>query len=283
MTASRATILRKTTAGISGDAERPSPERFLKGAGDATMTQVFRTAADEDLTESAAIAQAARVLMAGGLALIPTETVYGLAVAVSAFTHSSADATEPLVNGCPVPAEETGYRRIFDLKQRELAQTVPWLVDGADALERYGHDVDPGAQALARAFWPGALTLIVPARDDVPAFMRAADGTVALRSSASPVVAALIEACGSPLACTSANTHGAPAPASFSAVEQRILDGVDIAIDAGATPCQDASTIVSFPGGEPQIIRQGALSAADIKRVLEELCGPERATSLRKG
>ena len=254
------------------------------------MTQVFRTAADEDLTESAAIAQAARVLMAGGLALIPTETVYGLAVAVSAFTCPSAGATEPLVNGCPVPAEGTGYRRIFDLKQRELTQTVPWLVAGADALERYGHDADPGAQALARAFWPGALTLIVPARDDVPAFMRAvpafmraADGTVALRSSASPVVAALIEACGSPLACTSANTHGAPAPASCSAVEQRILDGVDVAIDAGATPCQDASTIVSFPGGEPQIIRQGALSAADIKRVLKEPCGPERATSLRKG
>lgn len=260
---------------------------IFKGAGDATMTQVFRTAADEDLTESAAIAQAARVLMAGGLALIPTETVYGLAVAVSAFTEASpadgvAETEAPKVNGCPVPAEGTGYRRIFDLKQRELTQTVPWLVDGADALERYGHDVDPGARALARAFWPGALTLIVPARDDVPAFMRAADGTVALRSSASPVVAALIEACGSPLACTSANTHGAPAPASFSAVEQRILDGVDIAIDAGTTPCQDASTIVSFPGGEPQIIRQGALSAADIKRVLEGSCGPERATSLRK-
>ena len=71
-------------------------------------------------------------------------------------------------------------------------------------------------------------------------------------------------------ACTSANTHGAPAPASFITVEGRILEGVDVAVDAGETPCRDASTIVSFQHGEFQILRQGALPASEIERVLSD-------------
>ena len=164
----------------------------------------------------------------------------------------------------------TGYRRIFTLKQRELTQTVAWLVDGVEALDRYGVDIPEDARILARRCWPGALTIVVKAAPCVPTFMRAADDTVALRASASPVVQALIRACGSPLACTSANTHGAPAPASFITVEGRILEGVDVAVDAGETPCRDASTIVSFQHGELQILRQGALPASEIERVLSD-------------
>ena len=120
---------------------------------------------------------AADCLTAGGLALVPTETVYGVGVAISAFAAN-----------LETPGSDTGYGRIFTLKQRELTQTVPWLVDGPAALERYGKDVPHSICALAEKLWPGALTLVVPASDDVPPFMRAADGTVALRASASPVV-----------------------------------------------------------------------------------------------
>ena len=201
---------------------------------------------------------AADCLTAGGLALVPTETVYGVGVAVSAF------ATNP-----ETPGPDTGYGRIFTLKQRELTQTVPWLVDGPAALERYGKDVPHSICALAGKLWPGALTLVVPAADDVPLFMRAADGTVALRASASPVVQELIARCGSPLAVTSANTHGKPAPISFDEVEPRILAGVDVAIDAGETPCRDASTIVAVRDGELQILREGALTVREIRAVLE--------------
>lgn len=243
------------------------------------MGQVYRTQGGALAPE--ALDAVAGVLRSGGLALIPTETVYGIGVAVSAFAHLGAavpgsagedaaarEGRQCLVNGVPVPREPSGYRRIFELKQRDLAQTVPWLVGGAGDLDRYARDVDPRTRALARSLWPGALTLVVPARDGVPAFMRAADGTVALRASASPVVAALVEACGCPLAVTSANTHGKPAPASFAEVEQRILDGVDVAVDAGATACRDASTIVSFPSGNLQIIRQGALAPSAIEGAL---------------
>ena len=83
-----------------------------------------------------------------------------------------------------------------------------------------------------------------------------------------PVIQALIRACASPLAVTSANTHGMPAPVSFDDVEPRILAGVDAAIDAGATPCRDASTIISTLDGTCRIIRQGALSAERIQSAL---------------
>lgn len=163
-----------------------------------------------------------------------------------------------------------GYRRIFTLKQRELTQTVAWLVDGVEALDRYGVDIPEDARVLARRCWPGALTIVVKAAPCVPTFMRAADDTVALRASASPVVQASSAPAAVPLACTSANTHGAPSPASFAAVEGRILEGVDVAVDAGETPCRDASTIVSFQHGGLQILRQGALPASEIERVLSD-------------
>ncbi|WP_418740459.1 L-threonylcarbamoyladenylate synthase [Enorma sp.] len=210
------------------------------------------------------------MLSSGGLALIPTETVYGLAVAVAPFMQpgvAKGASREPSVNGAALPPASSGYRRIFTVKQRDLAQTVPWLVGGVDDLDRYGCAVDEVTRALADAFWPGALTLIVRANNRVPRFMQAADGTVALRCSASPVVAALIRACGCPLATTSANTHGMPAPASFDVVEPVVLAGVDVAIDAGETPCQDASTIVSCVSGEVVVARYGALSEDDIQRV----------------
>lgn len=222
------------------------------------MQRIYRVA-EGSAPHPLAIGDAAMILRDGGLALMPTETVYGLGVSVAAYSGGTGEMPEP----------GSGYARIFSLKRRELTQTVPWLVHGEFDLDTYGVDVPDGIRVLAHAFWPGALTLIVKAADCVPAFMRASDGTVALRASGSPVVQALIRACGSPLAVTSANTHGMSAPTSFAEVEPRVLAGVDAAIDAGATVCRDASTIVSIVNGKPNIIRQGALSAEAIRSALE--------------
>lgn len=221
------------------------------------MLRIYKVAEGDAAPHPLAVHDVALMLKVGNLALIPTETVYGIGVAVNTFAST---------DGIPTP--ESGYARIFSLKQREFSQTVPWLVGGPEALDRYGRDVPAQIRKLAEAFWPGALTFIVPASADVPAFMQAADGTVALRASASPIVQALVRACKSPLAVTSANTHGAPAPAAFKDVEPRILQGVDVAVNAGATPCRDASTIVAFKDGKLNIIRQGALSAERIRTVL---------------
>lgn len=147
-------------------------------------------------------------------------------------------------------------------------------MSGAEALDEYGVDVPQAIRDLAAAFWPGALTLVVPAGPRVPAFMRASDGTVALRASASSVVQELIRLCDSPLAMTSANTHGKPAPTSFVEVEPRILSGVDVAVDAGETPCRDASTIVAVQGGEVTILRQGRLPQKTYTRLWRSFrCG----------
>lgn len=264
------------------------------------MLRVYKVAEGASAPHPLAVAEVASVLRRGGLALLPTETVYGIGVSIAAFaqqaptgsktksaTASASGATtetfattpnisqeldpELLVNGTPTPGPHTGYGRIFTLKQRSLKQTVPWLVDGPQALDEYGAEVPQSIRILAQKFWPGALTLVVKAAPNVPAFMQAADGTVALRASASPVIQALVKACKSPLAVTSANTHGAPAPAAFAQAEPRILDGVDVAVDAGATPCRDASTIVSCaPDGSLNIIRQGALPAEDLYAALRE-------------
>ena len=241
------------------------------------MVRVYRIDGAARLPHDLAIRDVAHTLLAGGLALVPTETVYGLGVAVDAAARSAVapaktDAPAAAL-GCALPPPASGYRRIFDLKQRDLAQTVPWLVGGIEDIDRYGRAINDVTRALAQAFWPGALTLIVDANERVPRFMQASDGTVALRASASPVIQALVRACSCPLATTSANTHGAPAPASFSAAEPRILAGVDVAIDAQETPCQDASTIVSARGGSVEIVRHGAIADEEIYRVAQGAAG----------
>ena len=118
------------------------------------------------------------------------------------------------------------------------------------------------------------------ASDEVPLYMQAADGTVALRASACGCVQRLVRACDSPLAVTSANTHGMPAPASFEQVEQRILAGVDLAIDGGKTVCQEASTIVSCEGGQITLLRVGALAQSDLEAALR---AANINTPIRKG
>lgn len=221
------------------------------------MQRIYRIGQAGHLVAGAT--DAAHCLTAGALALLPTETVYGVGVAVAPFATTDE-----------LPAEHTGYRRIFSLKYRELTQTVPWLVADESALDTYGADVTSAARALARVFWPGALTIVVNAAACVPAFMQASDGTVALRASAQPVIQQLVRACNSPLAVTSANTHGKPAPASFAQVEKRILAGVDIAVDAGATACQEASTIVSCTGEHIVLLREGAIPLADLQQALAQ-------------
>ena len=187
----------------------------------------------------------------------------------SSVAPAAADAGEPLVNGVSVPPEGSGYRRIFSVKHRDLAQTVPWLVSGAEDLDRYGAGVDARTRALASSLWPGALTLIHARRALGPALHAGSrrDGRAARLGLAG----------GPPRSCApAAAPWPSPAPTPTATPPRRRstrwspawLEGVDVAIDAGATACRDASTIVSFPSGELKIIRQGALGARAIRQAL---------------
>jgi L-threonylcarbamoyladenylate synthase len=198
---------------------------------------------DSESPNAEVINLAATVLRDGGLVVFPTETVYGIgALADSKF----------------------GAQEIFEVKVRPLDKPLPWLVESEDALDIYGVDVPEYAHRLARAYWPGPLTLVVSASDRVGRDFRAPDGTVALRSPKHEVVIELLQAAGGPLIATSANTSGNPAPGAFEEVEMRIVQAADLSLDGGETEHQTSSTVVDSTGPEPVVLREGAISSADI-------------------
>lgn len=196
--------------------------------------------------EPATIGRAAETLRSGGVAVVPTDTVYGVAQSVEANPDGAAG--------------------LFAIKRRPRDKAIPWLVADAAALDAYGADVAPYAHALAARLWPGGLTLIVRAAPAVPPAYRGAGATIALRMPACPPVVALVRALGCPLATTSANTSGAPAVDAFARLEPRLLEEAAVALDDGL-PAHGtcASTVVDCtdPAG-PRIVRQGGVSAARI-------------------
>jgi release factor glutamine methyltransferase len=205
------------------------------------MSKVFHI--DPENPSAEVINLAATVLRDGGIVVFPTETVYG----IGAAAHS-----------CFGPHE------IFDIKVRPLEKPLPWLVEDEDALDIYGVEVPEYAHNLAKAFWPGALSLVVKASDVVGKDFRADDDTVALRSPDHEVVMELIQASGGPIIATSANTSGMPAPGDFAEVEERILAAADVVLDGGETAHRMASTVVGCTGPEPVILREGAIPSDQI-------------------
>ena len=205
------------------------------------MSKVYRV--DPENPNAEVINLAATVLRDGGIAVFPTETVYGIgAVADSCF----------------------GPHELFEIKVRPSSLPIPLLVETEDALDIWGSDVPDYAHNLAKAFWPGAVTLVVKASDRVPKDFRAPDGSVGLRSPKHEVVLELIQAAGGPLFTTSANTHGNPAPGAFDEIEPRIISHADVVLNGGETEHQVPSTVVVCTGPEPVIAREGAVPADEI-------------------
>jgi len=202
------------------------------------MTRVLATS--QDRPEDDVVEEAARVLLGGGVVVVPTDSVYGIA--------------------CAATPGNPGHGRIFEIKRRARAQTLPWLIADPLDLDRYAREVPAAARELIRRAWPGQLTLVVSASAEVPENYRAADGTVALRLPDSALVRALAYRCGVPLATTSANTHGRPSATSAAAVEREVAEAADLVIDAGPAPVAVASTVVDFLGGRPRVLRAGPVS-----------------------
>lgn len=216
-------------------------------------------AVSQEKPSAIVVRDVAKLLLEGGVVVIPTDSVYGISCAA--------------IPGNP------GLERIFNIKGRNRAQTLPWLVADARDLNLYGRNVPAWAQALAKRYWPGALTLVVEASalvpdehslrrvvargdaGDVPAL-----ATIALRCPDSRLVRDIARELGVPLATTSANTHGAASATSASDVEGRLVKMSDLTLDAGLAPIAVASTIVDCTGTEPHILREGAIATAAILR-----------------
>jgi len=187
--------------------------------------------------DDAAIAEAARLVLAGQPVAVPTETVYGLA----------ADATN---------AEAVA--RIYEAKGRPSFN--PLIVHVADlaAAEAIGAFNDE-ARALAAAHWPGPLTLVVPLRGDAPiaSLVTAGLATIALRVPAHPAMQALLKAVGRPLAAPSANASGRISPTRAAHVLASLNGRIPMVIDGGPTERGIESTIVAATGGPLRLLRRG--------------------------
>jgi len=202
--------------------------------------------------QPALIAQAVALLRTGQPVVFPTDTVYGLGIAVLPTTDAAAALT------------------LYELKQRDAGKPIPWLVPGADALATYAQDLPPYAYALARAFWPGALTLVARAAPAVPVHFQAPNGTIALRMPAHPIALALLHTLGVPLTATSANRQGEPPATSRGTLDPFLAQRVPLVIDGGPTPTHGPSTVVDCQGPAPRILREGALARQAIEAACQD-------------
>jgi L-threonylcarbamoyladenylate synthase len=206
------------------------------------------------------IATAAEALRRGELVILPTETVYGLA----------ADAG----NGRAVA-------RIFEVKGRPrfnpLISHVPGVA-AARALAQF----DKQAEALAEAFWPGPLTLVLPASDGarVSDLARAGLDTVAIRAPAHPTAQALLRAFGGPVAAPSANRSGRPSPTRLAHALEEVGAGVAAALDGGPCVVGLESTVVSVAPTGVSLLRPGGVTRAEIEAVVGPLT-PDGDTVVR--
>lgn len=191
------------------------------------------------------IEQCADILKRGGVAAVPTETVYGLA----------ANGLEP-----------EAVRKIFAAKGRPETKPVSLFVRDLRDAERFCR-VSEAARRLS-AFWPGPLTVILPRLGRVPDEITAGGEGVGIRVPDDPLTLKLLEMCGFPLTGTSANLSGEPAAVSGAQAYEIFRGRVDAVLDGGACPGGVPSTVVDLTGNIAKIVRFGALSKETIENAL---------------
>lgn len=189
-----------------------------------------------------ALEEAARALAEGWPVAIPTDTVYGLAVD---------------------PFQPGATERVFEAKRRPRDVSLPVLVTGRAQALTLTTAVPAGALVLMDRFWPGPLTVVLPARPGLGADLGDDDVTVGVRCPAHPVPLALCAATG-PLATTSANRHGEPTLVTADAVAATFGAAVAVVLDGG-TCAGRASTVVDCTGQEPRLLRQGRLPWDEVR------------------
>jgi L-threonylcarbamoyladenylate synthase len=205
---------------------------------------------DPQRPDEATIARAAEILRSGGLVAFPTETVYGL----------GANALDP-----------AAVDRIYAAKGRPLFNPLIVHVADADHARDVASAWPDNAERLARAFWPGPLTLVLPKRPEVPASVTGGLDTVAVRVPSHPVARALLTAARIPVAAPSANRSTEVSPTTGSHVEKSLGDAVDLILDSGPTTVGIESTVVDLTFDLPAILRPGMITREDLARVIGEI------------
>ncbi len=194
-----------------------------------------------------ALRRAAEFLRAGELVAFPTDTVYGVGA---------------------VCWNESAVAKLYTAKLRSLDKAIPILLADTADLALVARDLPPMAIKLGDAFWPGALTLVVPKAERVPLEVTSGGDTVAVRIPNHDLTRALIRLSGAPLATTSANLSGGPSPVTAEEVAAQLAGRIPMILDGGACPGGAASTVVDVTGPTPRILRPGPITEADILAVL---------------
>ncbi|MHA6805468.1 L-threonylcarbamoyladenylate synthase [Salinifilum ghardaiensis] len=207
---------------------------------------------DRPDSREAGLAAAANAIRAGGLVVLPTDTVYG--IGADAFDSNAVGA-------------------LLEAKGRGRDMPVPVLVGSWSTVDGLVLSTPRRARTLIEAFWPGGLSLVVHQAPSLPWDLGDTRGTVNLRMPLHPVALDLLREVG-PMAVSSANRSGQP-PAGTAAEAQRQLDdSVDVYLDGGDSGETVPSTIVDLTHDRPRVLREGAISRAELSEVLDEEVDP---------
>ena len=197
---------------------------------------------DRELIEK--IEEAARVIKKGGVCVIPTETAYGLAASIQ---------------------NERALEKIYEIKKRPFHKPLLILVESLSQAPVEMSRIPSYVFKIIERFWPGPLTLLLPARKDASRFLTGGSQKVGLRISSHPVAMALIKRVGQPVTATSANLSGMDLSKTIAQVKEQLSHlEPDYYLDAGEIPPGPPSTIIDCQDSGPVIIRAGAIDPEDI-------------------
>lgn len=203
--------------------------------------------------DTAGAVAALDLLQRGAIIAFPTDTVYGVGGAA--------------LDGAAVAA-------VYHAKQRPPTMPLPILLADIADVAQVARHVPPIMQQLAAVGWPGALTIVLPAASHLPPELLVGGDTIAVRVPDHPALRDLIRSLGRPLAGTSANRHGQPAPTSAAAVSEQLDGRVPLILDGGASPADQPSTIIDLSITPPRVLRAGAFPSATIRTILPDLRDP---------
>jgi L-threonylcarbamoyladenylate synthase len=193
------------------------------------------------------IDEAVAALRAGELVVYPTETFYGIA----------AD-----------PFSARAIERLFAVKGRDPQNPIALIASDTAMAFRVAERITEKTRRLARAFWPGPLTLVLPAREEIPRAMVGPNGGVGVRVSPHPIARAICERIGGPITATSANLSGAPPARSLAQARSALGARISVYLDGGELRGVSPSTVVDCSGDAIRVIRAGAIAECELEAIL---------------
>ena len=190
---------------------------------------------------------AIETLRRGDVIVFPTETLYGL----------GADALN-----------SKAVEKVFKLKGRDSQNPIPVLVADPEMLRNLVSEIPPLAQKLIDRFWPGPLTLVLPAREDLPKPLLNASAGIAVRISSQPIATQLLKELGRPMTATSANPSGKEPARTLQEAKRYFSGKVNFFLDGGRLSSKSGSTVVELVGAAIKIIREGDIAASELRSVV---------------